>query len=372
MKIAIFSPYNFQRHGGVQDIVDYQVKELRSRGHEVTVITPRPRDYSGKPPEGIVFIGVSAKLKAQSSTVDISAATDQSEVESFFQNNVFDVVHFHEPIVPFVGRQLIANCPYPVVATLHAALPETGIGRTLGSIKPYFRSVLQHVDLLTRVSPSAGEYLDDMLEDEEVLQVPNGVSVSEFKPSRIRDENMILYVGRLEKRKGPKYLLQAFAVIAESNPDAYLVIVGDGHDRERLEELAGQLYISDRVRFMGFVSQEEKIRLLRKAAIACYPAIYGESFGIVLLEALATGTPIIAGDNPGYRSVLRGKGLLCLVDPTNTDEFVRRIELYLQNKDVRDLLSEWGLEHVKQFDYPKVVDAYLDVYAQAIKAGKRT
>jgi phosphatidyl-myo-inositol alpha-mannosyltransferase len=371
MKVAIFSPYNFQRHGGVQDIVDYQVKELRKRGHDVIIITPRPREYTAEPPEGIVFMGISAKVKAQSSTPDVSAVIDQDEVERFFSENVFDVVHFHEPVVPFVGRQLISQCPYPVVATLHAALPETGIGRTLGSIKPYFRSVLQYVDVFTRVSPAAGEYLDGLLDTQAVIDVPNGVSVSDFTPSNKRDPNMILYVGRLEKRKGPKYLIEAFAEVSNMHPDARLVIVGDGHDREKLHELANEMGVSEKIEFKGFVSQEEKIGLLRKAALACYPAIYGESFGIVLLEAMATGTPIIAGDNPGYSSVLNEKGLLCLVDPTNTSDFARRIQLYLENKDIRDMLSTWGLEYVKQFDYPKIVDAYLDVYAQAIAMKKK-
>lgn len=370
MKIAIFNPYDFTRPGGVQDIVTYQAEELTSRGHTVTVVTPRPRHYGAKAPAGTVFMGVSAKVRAQSSTPDISAVIDQDEIENFFSNNSFDVVHFHEPIVPFVGRQLISNCPYPVVATLHAALPDTGIGKRLGSVKPYFRSVLQHVDVLTRVSPAAGEYLEDLLDDEIIIDVPNGVSVSDFKPSKKRDPNTILYVGRLEKRKGPKYLINAFAELLKIHPDVRLKIVGDGHDREKLEELVRELQIEQSVEFLGFVSPEEKVALLRSATFACYPAIYGESFGIVLLEALATGTPLIAGDNPGYSSVLKGKGLLCLVDPTDTAEFSRRMRLYLEDKEIRDMLSEWGLQYVQQFDYPKIVDKYLDVYAKAIEISK--
>lgn len=371
MKIAIFNPYNFTKHGGVQDIVDHQARELLVRGHEVTIITPRPRLFNGTAPENTVFFGVSARVKAQSSTPDISAVIDQNEAEAFFKANQFDVVHFHEPVVPFVGRQLIASCPYPVVATLHAALPETGIGRTLGSIKPYFRSVLQHVDVFTKVSPAAGEYLGDLLDGELVIDVPNGVSVSDFRPSTKREKQTILYVGRLEKRKGPKYLLQAFALLLSTHPSATLKIVGDGHDREKLEELVKELDLSKSVKFLGFVSQKDKIDLLRSATLACYPAIYGEAFGIVLIEAMATGTPLIAGDNPGYSSVLKKKGLLALVDPKDTVEFARRIQLFIEDKDVRNMMVDWGLAYVQQFDYPKIVDKYLDVYEKAIEIGKQ-
>jgi len=370
MKIAIFNPYNIFLPGGVQDHIRAQAEELRLRGHDVTIITPKPRKHSDIAPEGTIFMGMSARVRAQSSTVDISAATDQNEVDDFYKNHSFDVVHFHEPVVPFVGRQLIAGCPYPTVATLHAALPETGIGRTLGSIKPYFRSVLQHVDIFTRVSPAAGEYLDDLLDGVEIYDVPNGVNVSTFKPSKNRDDKTILFVGRLEKRKGPKYLIEAFAELKKNVPDARLLIVGDGPDRERLQEQIEQLAVDD-VEMLGYVSHEEKQLLLSKATIACFPAIYGESFGIVLLEAMATGTPIIAGDNPGYSSVMKDRGLLSLVDPKNLDEFARRLQLLITDKELRELMSSWGLEYVKQFDYKNIVDKYEEIYKYAIKKHRK-
>ena len=369
MKIAIFNPYNVSMPGGVQDHVRAQASELKRRGHKVTIITPRPRKFEDKLPEDTVFIGVSARVKAQSSTVDISAAIDQEEIDDFFKSNKFDVVHFHEPVVPFVGRQLIASCPYPTVATLHAALPETGIGRTLGSITPYFRSVIQHVDVLTRVSPAAGEYLSELIQGVEVFDVPNGVNIKDFKPSKKRDKNTIVYIGRLEKRKGPKYLLLAVSQLVKKIPELKLIIAGDGPDRDKLEELAEDLELKN-VEFLGYVSDQEKRDLLSRATVACYPAIYGESFGIVLLEAMATGTPIVAGDNPGYSSVLRETGLLSLVNPHVTREFSRRLELFLTDKTIQNLMGEWGLKYVKQFDYSRVVDDYEKVYKYAINKHK--
>lgn len=371
MRIGIFSPYSIIRPGGVQDIVENQVKILRSRGHEVTIVTPRPRGYKDTPPHGTLFIGVSTKVKAQSSTPDVSAAVDIAEIKNLYVNYTFDVMHFHEPVVPFVARQLIAECPYPVVATLHAALPDTVIGKTLGSIKPFFRSVLEHVDVFTKVSGPAGEYLEDLLDGADIIDVPNGVNVTDFHPSSKRDKKTILYINRLEKRKGAQYLVEAFSHVNKIHPDARLIIVGDGRERSKLEQLAHNLGVSSKVEFKGFVTGKEKIRLLRSATLACYPSIYGEAFGIVLVEAMACGTPLLAGDNSGYSWVLREKGLLSLVDPTNTTEFSRRIQLLLENPDLRRMMSDWGLEYVKQFDYERVVDQYLEVYDYAIKKGRR-
>jgi phosphatidylinositol alpha-mannosyltransferase len=366
MKIAIFNPYNFELPGGVSDHIYWQSLELRARGHEVTIITPRPRKYNGVAPEGVVFMGVSMRIKGPGTNPDISTTSDQEEIDKFYLKNKFDVVHFHEPVVPFIGRQLIASCPYPTVATLHAALPESSVGKTLGSIKPYFKSVLQHVDVLTRVSPAAGEYLEEMLTDKEVFDVPNGVHVASYTRSTKRDPVTIVFIGRLEKRKGAKYLIQAFAEVKTQMPEAKLIIAGDGPIREKLEFLTEQLELSD-VSFEGYVSEERKLELLQRATIASYPAIYGESFGIVLLEALATGTPLVAGNNPGYSSVLRERGRLCLVDPKNTYEFSSRLILLLQDPTLREMLSEWGIEYVKQFDYSKIVTKYEQVYAYAIK-----
>lgn len=371
MKIAIFNPYSILHAGGVLDVVEHQTRELKKRGHQVTIITPRPRLYSGDAPEGVVFVGVSTRVKAQSSSPDISTVVDAEDISGVFERNRFDVVHFHEPVVPFVGRQLIAACPYPTVATLHAALPETNIGKTLGAIKPYFRSVLQYVDVVTRVSPAAGGYLDDLLDDVDVLEVPNGVDLHDYSPSKNRKENTILFIGRLEKRKGPKYLIEAFILLLKIHPTTKLVIVGEGHDKEKLELMVKERGVADSVNFLGHVDSDKKLELLRSATFACYPSIYGESFGIVLLEALATGTPIVAGDNPGYCSVLKEKGLISLVNVKDTIEFERRLRLFIENPDLRVLLGKWGLKYVQRFDYAKVVDQYETVYKKAITQHKR-
>jgi phosphatidylinositol alpha-mannosyltransferase len=368
MNIAIFQPYSILKPGGVQDHVRSQAEQLRKNGHSVTILTPRPRKYSGEAPENTIFTGVSARVRAADSSPDVSTTMDQQEVDALYSQNHFDVVHFHEPVVPFVGRQLIAQCPYPVVATLHAAMPENTVGRTLGSIKPYFRSVLQHVDVLTRVSIAAGEYLEEVISDVETYYVPNGIELKEFKDKNniSRQEQTILYIGRFEKRKGPKYLVKAFSILQAKYPNARLILAGDGHDRSSLEELIAELGLRN-VELPGYIDTEYKKELLATSTVACYPALYGESFGIVLLEALASGIPIVAGRNPGYESVLKEIGGLSLVDVKDVAEFAHRLELFLDNPSIRDFYAKWGKEYVKQFDYAQIVSTYEKIYGAAIK-----
>src|SRR5690606_2336641 len=133
-----------------------------------------------------------------------------------------------------------------------------------------------------------------------------------------------------------KYLLKAFAELAERDPRVKLVIAGDGSERDRLEDWVYQNEVP-RVQFLGPVSEKKKIELLRKAAVYCSPAIYGESFGIVLLEAMAAGTPTVAGDNPGYTCVMVDRGLLSLVNPKDSGDFARRLEVFLRDQRLRDI-----------------------------------
>jgi len=137
-------------------------------------------------------------------------------------------------------------------------------------------------------------------------------------------------------------------------------IAGDGPDRQQLERYAKENKIN--TQFLGRVSEADKLLLLHTSRVFCSPARYGESFGIVLLEAMAVGLPVIAGDNPGYSAVLQGTGSLSLVDPSDTTEFARRLELMLTNDEVRNLWQTWASTNIKQYDYPLVVDQYEKLY----------
>ena len=145
-----------------------------------------------------------------------------------------------------------------------------------------------------------------------------------------------------------------------------MVIAGDGPDREKLELLAEDLHLRN-ISFLGYVSEDDKLDLLAKADLFCTPAVFGESFGIVLLEAMATGTVSVAGNNSGYVDLMKGLGAVSIVNPRDTEEFGRRLELLLNEEPLRALWQEWAEGYVKQFSYPKVVDHYEELYREALE-----
>jgi phosphatidylinositol alpha-mannosyltransferase len=231
---------------------------------------------------------------------------------------------------------------------------------------------MKHLDEITAVSSAAAEYISTMT-DEPVEIIPNGIDLASYShksPIRAaKDRPMILYIGRLERRKGVKYLIKAFQQVQARHPDVELVIAGDGPDREKLEDMVGDLQLPN-VRFLGYVSIEQKHELLSTASVFCSPAIFGESFGIVLLEAMAYELPVVAGNNAGYSSVMQGVGGISLVNPEDSIEFGRRLELMLYENDLRQLWLKWAKTYVKQFNYPSVIDQYEAAYKLAVKNHK--
>ena len=176
----------------------------------------------------------------------------------------------------------------------------------------------------------------------------------------------ILYIGRLEGRKGIKHLIRAFAELAGRKSNVQLMIAGSGPDEQKLRDLVSELDIP-RVTFLGFISDKDKAHYLHRADLFCSPATRGESFGIVLLEAMAAGCPIVAGDNVGYQSVMKDTGAISLVNPKDTVDFARRMETLLFNEDLRKVWIKWAANYIKQFDYKHVVDQYEAAYKDAIK-----
>jgi phosphatidylinositol alpha-mannosyltransferase len=370
MKIGIVCPYNMFRGGGVQECVLAMKAELKRRGHEVWIITPMPRGSTEFEADDTIFLGGAAQLKSFHTTGQVSASVNMGVVEDVLNEYQFDILHFHEPWIPIVSRQIMTRSKAINVGTFHAKLPDTIMSRTIERVvTPYTKSILSYLHGFTAVSEPAAEYVR-VLTEHEIRIIPNGIDLRQYKPAKEISAHppTVLYIGRLEKRKGVNHLLAAFQLLQVQYTDARLQIAGDGPDREKLENMVDDLELQN-VEFLGFISQEDKIHLLQQADVFCSPAMRGESFGIVLLEAMACGTPIVAGDNPGYKSVMQERGKLSIVSPEDTADFARRLELMMFDAEVRKLWRSWALEYVKQFDYRKVVDGY-EAYYQKLLAEK--
>lgn len=370
MKIGLVCPYNIARGGGVQEVVFAMQKELRKRGHDAWVITPQPGDLEPDPKEHIIFVGKSTDFNSPlHTTVQLSAA-DSEHIQEMLEEHQFDILHFHEPWVPMLSMQILSRSKSVNVATFHAKLPDSLVTRTISRVvTPYTKSVLKYIHEYTAVSDAAAEYVCS-LTDQPVALVPNGINTERYKAPKTRNDDnpnkTIFYVGRLEQRKGVKYLISAFSLLLQQRPDVRLVVASDGPDRAKLEMLAADLGIADKVQFVGFISEDEKIEYMRSADLFCSPALYGESFGIVLLEAMASGLVTVAGNNPGYASVLQGAGAISLVNPKDSVEFARRLETLLYEKDLRKLWRTWAKEQIPQYKYDHIVSQYEEVYETAM------
>lgn len=382
MKIALVCPYNmFERAGGVAEVVVHLREGLIKKGHVVKIITPRPSGYEEDAPKDYILLGTSTKFNAGLATDGTwTFNIDADEIKTVLEREQFDVINFHEPWAPILARQILPLSNAAHVGTFHANLIDSVAAKSLVNLfVPYARGVGEKLDLITAVSPAPAQVLIDKDPKHRLVKniryVPNGIDLKKYqtKPSTaVKHPNMktILYVGRLEGRKGVKYLLQAYKDLTARRKDVQLMIAGIGPEEQKLRDYVDEMEIP-RVTFLGFISDEEKIHHLHKAEVFCSAATRGESFGIVLLEAMAAGCPVVAGDNVGYQAVLKDTGAISLVNPKDTVDFSRRLEIMLINKDIRNVWLKWANDYVKQFDYRHVVDMYEAAYKEAIKLHER-
>jgi phosphatidylinositol alpha-mannosyltransferase len=374
MKIGLVCPYGINKHGGVLGVVLDLKQGLQKRGHTVKLITPLPRgDDAEGHPDDVIFFGSSIDFRSVShTTAQISNTDDSEKIDAMLQAEKFDILHFHEPWIPFVNRQLLQRSTSINIATFHSKIPETLMSRTvIKVVTPYLKSVMKYIHIYTAVSESGAEYVAG-LTDEPITIIPNGIDLAKYKKVAAKKktrsrQKTILFIGRLERRKGVKYLLRAYGQLADDTPDTKLIIVGDGPERERLELMAEDLKLPN-VSFLGHVSEDLKLELLAEADLLCSPAVFGESFGIVLLEGMATGTVCVAGNNSGYVDVMQGLGAISIVNPDDTEEFARRMNVLLQETALRSLWQKWAAGYVKQFSNDNIVDRYEELYQEVLQS----
>ena len=374
MKIGLVCPYHMFRGGGVQEVVMALREGIVARGHEAYIITPQPRDSKIKAPEGVLFVGGSVSFRAARTQGDISASVDTSGLSAMLAKEKFDIIHFHEPWNPMLSLQILSRSEAIHIATFHAAMSERRTSRTVEKvITPYTKSIIKYIDVMTAVSRTATNYVGS-LTDRKIHIIGNGIDLGKYKPPAqpkvSTTQKTIFYVGRLEKRKGLRYLIEAFALLRSIHPEFRLTIAGDGPERSRLEYFIRDNKIHG-ITFLGFIDEPTKLRLLHESDIFCSPALYGESFGIVLLEAMASGCVTVAGNNTGYEGVLRGRGQLSLVNPKDTVEFARRLALLGLDEELRASWQKWAYAEAARYDYEKIIDQYMAVYL-AVYAKKRT
>ncbi|HZP55463.1 MAG TPA: glycosyltransferase family 4 protein, partial [Candidatus Saccharimonadales bacterium] len=383
---ALVCPYNmFDRPGGIPQFIVHLHHGLKKKGHEVKVITQRPASFKGQAPQDYILLGVTRTFKVSGFGTEGSwgMPTDSEEIAKVLEQESFDVINFHEPWLPMLAWQMLKHSKAAHVGSFHANLIDTAAGKAWTSrvFTPYGRPLLNQMHLFTATTPAASGMLiirADMSKkrEKELIEnlkyIPCGIELSTYKPVKKKQPlngpstKTIVYVGRLEKRKGVDYLLTGFAELKKEMPNVHLIIAGKGVRDKKLKQYVETEGIKD-IAFPGYVSDEEKRRLLGNADLACFPSPYGEGQGIVLLEAMAMGTPLLAGNNAGYASVMTGQGRVGLVDPEATKDFANRMAVFLTDEVQRHNMVAWAQKEVKKYDYPKIVAKYEAAYTEAIR-----
>jgi phosphatidyl-myo-inositol alpha-mannosyltransferase len=355
VRVVLICPYSLSLPGGVQGQVLGLARALRQRGVTATVLGP----CDGPPPEpGVISVGPSVSLSANGSMAPL--APDPPAIRrtvEMLEDQDPDVIHLHEPLVPGPALTALLAGNIPAVGTFHAS------GRVPAYVwlRPAVRATARCIGIRTAVSPEARALAEKWLGGA-CHVVPNGVEVERFAKADPWPApetpggtgRAILFVGRHEPRKGLEVLLKAFANL---DTDAVLWVAGEGPETAALAASA-----PGNVEWLGRISDAELAGRLRTAAAFCAPSLHGESFGVVLLEAMAAGTPVVASDIPGYRDVARDDREAVLVpggDPAALADGLRRV---LDDPTLAGRLVEAGTARAAGFSMERLAARYVDLY----------
>ncbi len=369
MKICLVSPYDFPYKGGVTDHIAHLDEGLRGLGHEVKIMAPTSNEAADAT-EAKNFYPVSRRIiaiPANGSVARISLSFWLwNYVKEILAAEAFDLIHLHEPFMPVVPMAVLRHSHTINVATFHA-FGEGGSTsyRYSKPILHYFNSKLHG---RIAVSRYARDYVNEHFPARYEI-IPNGVEVARFSQPQppiefMRDGRLnILFVGRInEQRKGLRYLIRAIPLLKPYFPSLRLVVAGKGEPEEFADDMEG--LTENDVKFVGFVSDEDLPRYYQSADIFCAPSIGGESFGIVLLEAMAAGTPVVAGKIAGYASVLEHGSTGFLAEPKDENALALALTRLLADAELRKQMGAVGRLHAERYSWDKITRRIASFYQQ--------
>ncbi|WP_278312969.1 glycosyltransferase family 4 protein [Lolliginicoccus levis] len=368
MRIGMVCPYSFDVSGGVQAHVVELAGVLIEMGHEVSVLAPATPG-TDLPPY-VVSAGRAVPIPYNGSVARLRfGPVTYQRVRKWLQDGQFDVVHLHEPNAPSLSMLALSLAEVPVVATFHTSTTKSLM---LSTVQPVLQPLLEKINGKIAVSELARRWQIESL-GSDAVEIPNGVRVGFFATAPPlegypRPGKTLLFLGRYdEPRKGMSVLVSALPSVVERHPDLEVIVVGRGDEAALRAELGP---LESHFRFLGQVSDEEKASALRSADVYCAPNLGGESFGIVLVEAMAAGTPVVASELDAFRRVLRDGRAGCLTSLDDGASLARGIDRVLTDREYRDELVAEASIAVLHYDWSVVSRQVLRVY-EAV-AGTRT
>lgn len=362
LKIGIVSPYGFPHPGGVNEHVRHHYEELRSLGHDAWIITPKygaERDSEGH----VIRLGTGWAVPSNGSVGRLTLGWRiRPRVRDLLAAHRFDILHYHEPFVPFLGPAVLNASETVNIATFHAFggfSPSYWLGRRAAA------GLAGRLHGRIAVSGAARHFIGRYF-DAEYRIIPNGVEIEPFARAEpfeeLRDGTLnILFVGRLEDRKGLAYLLRGYHRIRKRHVDARLIVVGDGPRLREYKRYVATRRIRD-VEFVGHVPLEAKLRYFASADVFCAPSTGQESFGIVLLEAMAAGLPIVASDIHGYKNVVSRDVEGYLVEPRNPRAIAAALYKLAGDPELRNRMGEAGRAKAPEYSWERVTEQVVAYY----------
>ena len=362
MRVVLVCPYAWDRVGGVQTHVRALARGLRARAHHVTVIAPRAGSKAA-PEEGVVVAGRAVAVPANGSRAPVSfGPAAGARVRRLLAGAAPDVVHLHEPLIPSLSLLALWSTDAPTVGTFHASA-DSSLGYSLA--RPLLRRAGRRLTVRTAVSDAARALIARYYPGDYTL-TPNGIDTERFRTADAMDlgpGKKVLFLSRLERRKGLEILIQAMARIHDVG--ARLVVAGAGPEERRCRALAANLGVD--ASFLGPLGEGDLPRAYRAADAYCAPGLGGESFGVVLIEAMAAGTPVVCSDLPGFRAVAGGAAIL--VPPGDAGRLSDALRTVLTDEERAADMGRTSEKLSRMYDWGRLLSGVEAVYEKAVKGG---
>ena len=365
-RIGIVCPYGWDTPGGVQSHVGDLAQYLIRQGHFVSVLAPaideeNLPDYvtSAGRPIAIPYNGAVARV--------LFGPIAFSRVRQWIANGNFDVLHLHEPAIPSISLLACWAAEGPMVGTFHAAAKRQ---KVTFAVAPILEPVIEKLTARIAVSEAARETLTEHLETDAIV-VPNGIYADLYRDGVIDQRwtgNTLGFIGRFEeKRKGLDVLLAALPSIIAKFPDLKVFVAGPGDAQEVLKEI--DPYLHSRFEFLGRISESEKANFLASVGLYIAPNTGGESFGIILAEALAGGASVVASDIPAFDSLLGHGAYGTLFASEDSQDLAKKVIALLGDEEGRRAIAQRGKKYAQEFDWDVVAEKIYDVYEMAMVGG---
>jgi phosphatidylinositol alpha-mannosyltransferase len=374
MKIALVSPYDYAYPGGVNNHIASLEENFIRMGHEVKIIAPSSKPKKTRENGSAIVIGKPVAIRASGSVVRSPVSPMllfSDRIRKILEQEKFDVVHIHEPLMPALAVSVLHHAKgMLIVGTFHATRTNS-FGYTIW--KPLLKRWMNKLDGKIAVSKAAMEFVNRYFPGDYVI-IPNGIDLERFTDKatpveKYRDDKLnILFVGRVEKRKGFKYLLGAYERVKREFPQCRLIVVSPASRlSKKYEKIAVKHNLKDVV-FAGYVSFEDLPSYYNTADIFCSPATGWESFGMVLMEAMATGKPVIASDIPGYAGLISHGVEGLLVKPQDEKELASALMSLLRDKSMREKMGEKGKLKAKDYSWEVVARKVMEYYEKLLQS----